>query len=202
MAAPITWSEGDFFVLPVGGVVKHEATADDVDLPRERLPLLAYLGARPTKARFAPTLFRARRSPGSSTGWRARRTPPPQTVSPSSWATPSRPRPSRHPTLCGHALARAGRRRAAPPPPPVVALDFVIDCRPGCYTLLGTGDRPGHDADRLPRPGRLGARRRLRHAPGLLHSHHNESGAPASILPIQDAVSTPTSGASTSASRG
>ena len=68
-----------------------------------------------------------------------------------------------------------------------MALDFVIDCRPGCYTLLGPDLDPASGAIADPvrvdwEPGAAFVT-----PPGYWHSHHNRSGAPARILPIQDA---------------
>ena len=67
-----------------------------------------------------------------------------------------------------------------------IALDLIVGCRPGCYTLVGAeiGARRHHRG-----PGRVdwepgGA---FVTPPGLWHSHHNESGAPANLLPVQDA---------------
>ena len=67
-----------------------------------------------------------------------------------------------------------------------VAVDLVVDAKPGCYTLVGKT---------LGSDGRIKDGERFDwqpHAvfvtpPGLWHSHHNESGHPAHILPIQDA---------------
>jgi gentisate 1,2-dioxygenase len=67
-----------------------------------------------------------------------------------------------------------------------VALDLVVDARPGCYTMVGR---------KLGRDGMIEDGQRVDwkpHSafvtpPGLWHSHHNESGQPAHILPIQDA---------------
>ncbi|NBW95614.1 MAG: cupin, partial [Planctomycetia bacterium] len=67
-----------------------------------------------------------------------------------------------------------------------VAVDLVVDARPGCYTLVGRSlDSDGSikDAERFDW---------IPHGvfvtpPGLWHSHHNESGHPAHILPVQDA---------------
>jgi gentisate 1,2-dioxygenase len=67
-----------------------------------------------------------------------------------------------------------------------VAVDLVVDSKPGCYTMVGKS---------LDKDGRVADGHRFDwhpHAvvvtpPGLWHSHHNESGHPAHILPIQDA---------------
>ncbi len=67
-----------------------------------------------------------------------------------------------------------------------VALDLVVDAHPGCYTLVGRSLGPDgriRDPQRVDwRPGSAFVT-----PPGLWHSHHNESGHPAHILPIQDA---------------
>jgi gentisate 1,2-dioxygenase len=184
----IPWAEGDVFVLPAGGVVKHEATADAVLYHVNDSPLLAYLGARPTSARFAPTLFRHGRlaeeldrvasAPDAASRNRisvllgnAEQTQT-LTVTHTLWA------------MLGlvpiGAVQRPHRHQS-------VALDLVIDCRPGCYTLLGTEIDPAtrQIADPVRVDWEPGAA--FVTPPGFWHSHHNESGAPARILPIQDA---------------
>jgi gentisate 1,2-dioxygenase len=67
-----------------------------------------------------------------------------------------------------------------------VALDFVISCKPGCYTMIGTELGPdgmiinGHREDWKPGASFITPA-------GYWHSHHNESGEDAHVLPIQDA---------------
>jgi gentisate 1,2-dioxygenase len=67
-----------------------------------------------------------------------------------------------------------------------VALDLILDCRPGCYTLVGprlSAEGEIVDAQRVDwEPG--GA---FVTPPGWWHAHHNESGAEAHLLPVQDA---------------
>ncbi|WP_214368927.1 cupin domain-containing protein [Pseudonocardia sp. H11422] len=67
-----------------------------------------------------------------------------------------------------------------------VALDLILDCRPGCYTLLG--DRLDHRGD-IVEPQRVdwepgGA---FVTPPGKWHAHVNTSGADAHLVPVQDA---------------
>jgi gentisate 1,2-dioxygenase len=67
-----------------------------------------------------------------------------------------------------------------------VAVDLVVDAKPGCYTLVGKSlnkDGTIKDPERFDwQPHSVFVT-----PPGLWHSHHNESGLPAHILPIQDA---------------
>ena len=67
-----------------------------------------------------------------------------------------------------------------------VALDLITECAPGCYSLVGT--QLGSDGAIID-PIRVdwepaGA---FVTPPGHWHSHHNESGRPAYLVPIQDA---------------
>ena len=67
-----------------------------------------------------------------------------------------------------------------------VALDLIIDCQPGCYTLVGKAlDEGGRIVD----PERVDWKPASAFVtpPGLWHAHYNESGDPAYLLPIQDA---------------
>lgn len=184
----IAWAEGDVFVLPTGDVVKHEAAADAALYHVSDSPLLAYLGVRPGTARFAPTLFRngqlaqeldrvasapdaASRNRISVLLGNAEQTQT-MTVTHTLWAMLG--------LVPVGAVQRPHRHQS-------VALDFVIDCRPGCYTLLGTEVDPATQTIVDPirvdwEPGAAFVT-----PPGFWHSHHNESGAPARILPIQDA---------------
>jgi gentisate 1,2-dioxygenase len=184
----IAWEEGDVFVLPAGAVSRHEATADAALYHVSDAPLLAYLGVRPAEPRFAPTLFRQGRlaeeldrvasAPDAASRNRISvllgnvEQTQTLTVTHTLWAMIG--------LLPVGALQRPHRHQS-------VALDLVIDCRPGCYTLLG------HEVDRATRaivdPVRVDWEPGTAFVtpPGYWHSHHNESGQPARILPIQDA---------------
>lgn len=67
-----------------------------------------------------------------------------------------------------------------------VAIDLVVDCAPGCHTLVGTELQPD---------GRIRNPRRMEWEPGAVfltppghwHAHRNPSDRPARLLPIQDA---------------
>jgi gentisate 1,2-dioxygenase len=66
------------------------------------------------------------------------------------------------------------------------ALDLILECAPGCHSLIGSRlDADGAIVD----PERVdwepaGA---FVTPPGRWHSHHNESGRPAYLVPVQDA---------------
>jgi gentisate 1,2-dioxygenase len=183
----LEWSVGDFFVLP-GGVRSSHAATDDATLYWVTdEPLLRYLGVAPVHQRFRPTRFPAARceselaaiAGGARAGDRNRiavllATAPntqTQTVTHVLWAM--------YGLVPAGAVQRAHRHQS-------VALDLVVDCDPGCYTLVGSR----LDADgEIVRPERVdwssgGA---FVTPPGLWHEHHNESDRDARIVPIQDA---------------
>lgn len=184
----IPWAEGDIFVLPAGDAVKHESTADAVLYHVSDAPLMAYLGVRPAEARFAPTLFRHDRlaeeldrvAAAPDAGSRNRisvllgnaEQTQTMTVTHTLWAMVG--------LVPVGAVQRAHRHQS-------VALDLVIDCHPGCYTLLGADldEETGTITDPVRVDWEPGAA--FVTPPGFWHSHHNESGRPARILPVQDA---------------
>ena len=67
-----------------------------------------------------------------------------------------------------------------------VALDLIIDCRPGVYTRVGT-ELNADGSIRNPKRIDWQAGGAFITPPGHWHSHVNESGEPAYLLPIQDA---------------
>jgi gentisate 1,2-dioxygenase len=81
--------------------------------------------------------------------------------------------------LPSHAEQKAHRHQS-------IALDFIVDCPPGCYTLVGME----LDAEqRIVRPTRVDWEPGMAFVtpPGYWHAHYNESGEPAHLIPIQDA---------------
>jgi gentisate 1,2-dioxygenase len=67
-----------------------------------------------------------------------------------------------------------------------VALDLITQCAPGCYSLVGNRlDDSGHIID--PQRVEWETAGAFVTPPGLWHSHHNESGRPAYLFPVQDA---------------
>ncbi|CAN5774787.1 hypothetical protein BH23ACT2_BH23ACT2_14410 [soil metagenome] len=185
--ATVAWSTGDVFVLPGGMRSTHRATSDATLYWVTDEPLLRYLGTAPAEPRLAPTRFSAARCAAelarvAADPVAARRNrvsvllnnaDQPQTLTATHvlWAMVG---------LLPVDAVQAPHRHQS------VALDLILDCEPGCYTLVGPrldGDGAIVDAQRVDwEPG--GA---FVTPPGWWHAHHNESGAEARLLPVQDA---------------
>jgi len=183
----IVWQAGDLFTLPAGSRAMHVACDDAAVYWVHDEPLLAYLGVEATKRQFSPTLYKREsihealetviRDPASAHANRLsvllgnRLFPQTMTITHIIWAMFGR--------LPVGAVQAPHRHQS-------VAVDLVVDAKPGCYTMVGKS---------LGADGRIKDGERfdwLPHAvfvtpPGLWHSHHNESGFPAHVLPIQDA---------------
>lgn len=185
--ADMPWAAGDFFVLPAGTDATHHANEDTTFYWVTDEPLLRYLGVAPTGPRFRPTRFAADRteaelqqiidSPHATDRNRLavllNTTPNPltQTVTHVLWAM--------YGLLPEGAVQRPHRHQS-------VALDLIIDCQPGCYSLVGrTIDERGDVVDPVRVDWEAGGA--FVTPPGLWHAHVNESGAPARLIPIQDA---------------
>lgn len=183
----VRWATGDFFVLPAGSKSVHHAAEDTTFYWVTDEPLLRYLGVAPTQPRFAPTHFPAARcdeelsaiadAPHATDRNRlsvllnTAPNPQTQTVTHVLWAM--------YGLLPVDAVQRPHRHQS-------VALDLIVQCQPGCYTLVGRSIDEHGD---IVRPTRVdweegGA---FITPPGLWHAHVNESGAPARLIPVQDA---------------
>ena len=183
----VAWAEGDVFVLPGGCRSVHRATADATFYWVTDEPLLRYLGVAPTERRLRPTLWPAARNaeelakvaadPAAERRNRVsvllNNADQPQTLTATHvlWAMVG--------LLPIDAVQKPHRHQS-------VALDLILDCQPGCYTLVGprlADDGSIVEAQRVDwEPG--GA---FVTPPGWWHAHHNESGAEAHLLPVQDA---------------
>lgn len=183
----IIWAEGDIFTLPADSEAVHLASSDSAFYWVHDAPLLRYLGVIPNQARFEPTLYRRAEMEAKLT----------EIVS-----DPSSARANRLSVLLGHENFPQTRTIThtiwamfgllpvdavqAPHRHQSVALDLIIDCQPGCYSLVG---------ERLDANGQIRNPVRVDWQPGSVfvtppgywHAHYNESGAPARLLPIQDA---------------
>lgn len=183
----IPWAEGDIVTLPCGPPARHLAEEDAAFYWVHDQPLLQYLGAKPDQPRFAPTRYphadvrrcleevaadpEARSRSRVSVLLANRAFDQTLTITHVQWAM--------YGVLPKGGLQPPHRHQS-------VALDFVIACEPGCYTLLGDLDESGERLTNIQRiewePGAAFVT-----PPGRWHSHHNESGKDALILPIQDA---------------
>ena len=183
----LSWAQGDLFVLPCGADPLLQADADSVLYWVHDAPLLRHLGVAPQQPRFRASHYPAARL---------------QAELDQLLADPSSARSNRLSILLANADLPASRTVShtlwamlgvVPPgatQPPhrhqSVALDLIIECDPGCYTLVGTSLNPDGTIRNPQRidwePG--GA---FITPPGHWHAHGNASGRIARLLPIQDA---------------
>ncbi len=183
----LEWGQGDLFVLPAGDTPILHANQESILYWVHDGPLLTYLGVHPNRARFEPTHYPAQVL---------------QTELQALLADPSSAKSNRLSLLMAntdlpstrtvtHTLwAMLGVVPAGAAQPPhrhqSVALDLIIDCDPGCYSLVGS---ELEDDGTIRNPFRVdwqsgGA---FITPPGHWHAHVNESGRIATLLPIQDA---------------
>jgi len=183
----IPWSEGDFIVLPAHGEATHVADEDSAFYWVHDEPLMKYLGVTDASPRFAPTLFQHSKAqekldeiahdPVKSKANRVSvllansNFPQTRTITHTLWCMFG--------VLPKDAVQFPHRHES-------VALDFVISCKPGCYTMIGTElDETGMIKNGKREDWKPGAS--FITPGGYWHSHHNESGEEAHVLPIQDA---------------
>ena len=183
----IPWGQGDILTLPAGEGATHEAEDDSAFYWVHDEPLLRYLGAKASEPTFNPTLFRAEETlaelaraasdPEAANRSRVsvllanRACDQTLTITPTLWAMLG--------ILPIGAVQLPHRHQS-------VALDLIIDCQPGCYTLVGKElDEKGQILDPVRvdwKPASVFVT-----PPGEWHAHYNESGIEAYLLPIQDA---------------
>jgi gentisate 1,2-dioxygenase len=186
----IEWMEGDFVTLPTSGDsvgATHLAVDEAVLYWVHDEPMLRYLGVRATEPRF-----RATRYPGADAVAEL------EAIA----AAPGANEKSRVSVLLANAnqeqtltithvlwamfgLLPAGQVQR-PHRHQSVALDLILDCEPGCHTLLGSRlDDRGDIVEPVRMPWEPGSA--FVTPPGMWHAHVNESGSPAHLIPIQDA---------------
>jgi gentisate 1,2-dioxygenase len=183
----IPWNTGDFFVLPAHAKVIHYAETDSAFYFIHDEPLLTYLGVKFDLPQFEPTLYLAETTTyelqkaieKARTEERNRlaillankKFPQTRTITHTLWAMFG--------ILPENQIQPPHRHQS-------VAVDFVVDCQPGCYTLIGTDiDQHGH----IINPTRVDWKPYSVFVtpPGFWHAHYNESGVQAHIIPLQDA---------------
>ncbi len=182
------WKEGDFLTLPATTPATHVAQEDTAFYYVVDTPLLDYLGVVASTPQFRPTAF---------TGEAAR------AKLAEVAAAPNADRKSRVSVLLNNTrfdqtltathtlwamfgVLPAGKSQL-PHRHQSVAVDLIVDCPEGCYTLLGDSVDP--ETREIVDPLRVdwepgGA---FVTPPGRWHSHHNETGGDAHLIPIQDA---------------
>lgn len=186
-AGTLAWGAGDLFVLPCGSEPVLEAEQESVLYWVHDGPLLAFLGVVPRTARFRPCHYPAARleaelarlqaDPAAARSNRlslllaSDDCPASRTVTHSLWAMLGVVPPG--------AMQPPHRHQS-------VALDLILDCDPGCYTLVGT-ELAADGTIRNPRRIDWEAGGAFITPPGHWHAHGNDSGRIARLLPIQDA---------------
>jgi len=182
----IHWSEGDFFTLP-GSTARHRALETSALYWVNDQPLLDYLGVQQSHPRFAAAHYT--RSELSKALEQAASDPRAATRSrvslilgnPGCMQTMT----VTHVLWAMYGLIEPGTRQL-PHRHQSVALDLIIDAKPGCYTLVGTElGSDGHIKNPTRVDWKSGAA--FVTPPGYWHEHRNESGARAYLTPIQDA---------------
>ena len=183
----ISYRQGDLVTLPCGQDIIHSATEETVFYWVNDEPLMRYLGVTPSHPQFEPTLYahaQSRRAleEAAADPLAAQRSrisvlltnthfPQTLTITHVLWA------------MLGILPIGANQ---LPHAHKSVALDLILECEPGCYTLVSqTVDADGNLIDPVKVPWESGGA--FITPPGWWHSHHNESGKPAFLMPIQDA---------------
>lgn len=183
----IPMEAGSFLALPGGIPATLHAISTLKLYYVNDTPLLSYLGVTQVTPRFSATLYSAERAAeelrkaaeDKEASNRSRISvllgnthfPQTRTVTHVMWAMFG--------TLTANSVQKPHRHQS-------IALDFIVDCPKGCYSLVGTRlDDNGNiaDATRVDwEPGMAFVT-----PPGYWHAHINESGESATLIPIQDA---------------
>jgi gentisate 1,2-dioxygenase len=182
----VRWEKGDFLTLPAGSRAVFYADAGAAMYWVHDEPLLRYLGAEAAQPRFRATKFRRADAVAKLEEIAAR---------------PGANEKSRVSVLLANAeeeqtltithvlWAMFGvlppDQEQLPHRHQSVALDLILDAQPGCYTLLGTRAERGKIIDPIRVDWEVGGA--FVTPPGMWHAHFNESGAPAHLIPVQDA---------------
>lgn len=181
------WEKGCFIALPGLDAVQLSASEDARFYYVHDQPLLRYLGVAPTHQQFSATLYPAQKAnaklreaaddPRAQDRSRIsillgnRHFPQTRTVTHVLWAM--------YGILPAGSVQKPHRHQS-------IALDFIIDCPTGCYTLVGSEI---DDNGQIRNPTRVDWEPGLAFItpPGYWHAHFNESDSEAFLIPIQDA---------------
>lgn len=183
----VPWKTGDFVALPFGENTCHFADSDAAFYLVHDQPLLTYLGVKADHPCFQPTLYTAedtrRELLAAEKAAQAvnrnrisillanKAMDQTLTVTHTLWAMLG--------VLPKGAVQLPHRHQS-------VALDLILDCAPGCYTLVGTQISPtGEIID----PTRVDWQpySAFITPPGYWHAHYNQGDRKAHLIPLQDA---------------
>jgi gentisate 1,2-dioxygenase len=187
-AGAIKWKKGDVIVLPFfDEPLIHFADSDSAMYFIDDSPLLAYLGVKPYQRTVEPTLypaecisnelFRVDKLPGAR--HRNRNAIILGSKEIVNTFSASRTLWSAFVTVRPGAVQRPHRHNS-------IAVDIVVDAKPGCYTLLGKEiDNKGD----IINPTRIDWQPDTAFVtpPGLWHGHYNEGGGTCTVMAAQDA---------------
>lgn len=183
----IAYTKGAFVALPGGMLATIRAEAETILYYVNDAPLLSYLGVADVRPRFEPTLYPAREAdaklaavehaPDAAKHNRIsvllgnKHFPHTRTVTHTMWAMFGIVEP--------HSFQKPHRHQS-------IALDLIVDCKKGCYTLVGTEIDKNNE---IVNPVRVDWESGLGFVtpPGYWHSHFNDSDEPAHVIPLQDA---------------
>lgn len=183
----VKFEKGDFLTLPAGARSVFYADAETAMYWVHDAPLLRYLGAEANQPRFAATKFR--RADGVAKLDEIASRPGANDKSRVSAllanAAEEQTLTITHVLWAMFGVLPSGREQL-PHRHQSVALDLILDAEPGCYTLVGARL---NERNEIVDPIRVDwqAGGAFVTPPGMWHAHFNESGAPAHLIPIQDA---------------
>jgi gentisate 1,2-dioxygenase len=182
----VRFEKGDFLTLPAGARPVFYADAETAMYWVHDEPLLRYLGANADQPRFRATKFRRADAVAKLEDIASR----PGANDKSRVSVLLANAEEEQTLTITHVLwAMFGvlppDQQQLPHRHQSVALDLILDAQPGCYSLLGTRVEEG----KIVHPTRVDwqAGGAFVTPPGMWHAHFNESGAPAHLIPVQDA---------------
>ena len=186
-ALDIPWKAGDFVVLPTGEKTCHFATTDSTFYLVHDEPLLRYLGVKAETQRFKPTLYTSENTLRELENVRQQA----NTINRNRVSVLLANKEMDQTLTVTHTMwAMLGilpkNAEQLPHRHQSVALDLILDCHPGCYTLVGPKISP---QGKIINPTRVDWKPYsvFITPPGYWHAHYNESSGDAYLLPMQDA---------------
>jgi gentisate 1,2-dioxygenase len=183
----VPWKTGDFVALPAVNNLIHFAQQDSLFYLVHDEPLLHYLGVKASTKRFKPTLYtseetleelRKIKMEGENVNRNRisvilanKAIDQTLSITHTLWTMLG--------VLPKGAVQLPHRHQS-------VALDLILDCQPGCYTLVGTAI---NSSGGIINPTRVDWKSNSAFItpPGYWHAHFNESNCDANFIPIQDA---------------